>query len=101
MPDLPPTALPRFPNLPQVLDYPVATGLTIEVVCVVVLLLVSKRFDPTGGQLTIALIIVVGMTAMAIYALLFSIPQDEETATIIGGMVAAFGAIVALWAAKR
>lgn len=91
------TALPRFPDLPKLLNYPVTVGLAIEVVCIVVLLLASRRFDPTQGQLTIALLIVVAMIGLSIYSVLFSIPQDEETATIIGGLVAAFGAVVAFW----
>lgn len=87
----------RFSPLPKVLDYPIMTGLTVEVVSVVILLLVAKRFDPSHGSLTVSLLIIVAFIALAVYASIFTIPADEETATIIGGLVAAFGAVVAFW----
>lgn len=97
----PASATARFPDLPKVLDYPVTIGLTVEVIAVVVLLLIAKRYDPSGGSFTIALLIVTAMIGLTIYAALFTVPQDEETATVIGGLVAAFGAVVAFWLRGR
>lgn len=97
----PASATARFPDLPKVLDFPVITGLTVEVVCVVILILVAKRFDPSGGSFTIALLVVTAMIGLTIYAALFTVPQDEETATVIGGLVAAFGAVIAFWLRGR
>lgn len=94
-------SLPRFPPLPKILDYPVTTGIIIVVFAAVLLLFASKRFDRSEGPFTIALLVVLSFIGMSVYSMLFTVPQDEETATIIGGMVAAFGAVVAFWLKNR
>lgn len=99
-----PTSTPsveRYPPIPKILDYPVSTGIAVVVVCAIILLVASKRFDRSEGPFTIALIVVLSFVGMSVYSMLFTVPQDEETATIIGGMVAAFGAVVAFWLKSR
>lgn len=98
----PSSAASRFPsNLPKVLDYPVVTGVAVDVVLVTIMLVVSRRFDPTGGPLTIALLVVVAFVGLVVCVSVFTIPADEETATIIGGLATAFGAVVAYWLRGR
>lgn len=89
--------VPRYAPIPKTLDYPVLTGVVIDVVFVVILLVVAKRFDPSGGALTIALIVVIAFIGLVVTVTVFTIPADEETATVIGGLATAFGAVVAYW----
>lgn len=86
------------PNpLPRLIDYPASIGLVIAVVMTTVLLVVTSRFDPTGGSLTISLLVVLGFLGLVIFCALFTVPTDEITSGAIGGLVAAFGAVVAFW----
>ena len=89
--------LARFPPTPKILDYPVLVGVTLDVLAVVVILVVAKRFDPSGGALTIALLVVIAFIGLVVCVSVFTIPTDEETATVIGGLATAFGAVVAFW----
>lgn len=98
----PSTGFPRFPaNLPKVLDYPVVTGVAVDVLLVMMMLVVARRFDPSGGSLTIALFVVTAFIGLVVCVSVFTIPADEETATVIGGLATAFGAVVAYWLRGR
>jgi hypothetical protein len=86
------------PNpLPKLLDFPASIGLAIVVGLTTILLFVASRFDPTGGSLTISLLVVLGFLGLVVFCALFTIPSDEITSGAIGGLVAAFGAVVAFW----
>lgn len=93
LPDLVVTPNP----LPKLMDYPASIGLAIAVVLTTMLLVIASRFDPTGGSLTISLLVVLGFLGLVIFCALFTIPTDEITSGAIGGLVAAFGAVVAFW----
>lgn len=94
-------SLIRFPPVNKVLDYPVATGIFLDALFVSVLLIVAYRFDRTGGALTIALMVVIAFIGTAVAVVVWTIPPDEETATVIGGLATAFGAVVAYWLRGR
>jgi uncharacterized BrkB/YihY/UPF0761 family membrane protein len=90
----------QFPPVPKIFDYPGATTIAFGILFTSILLLVAGRFDPTGGILTISLLIVLAFIAVVTFTLFFTIPNDEITSAVIGGLVAAFGAIVAYWLGK-
>lgn len=97
MPDIT-SPLGQYPYpLPKLGDFPVIVSVCAEVVAVTLILIVARRFDPSGGPFTLALMVVFAFVGLLVYATIFNIPQDEETATIIGAMAAAFGAVVAFW----
>lgn len=85
------------PPSPKIFDYPAATGIGIGIVFVTVLLIVSSKFDPTKGPLTISLLIIMAFIAACIFSLFYTIPTDEITSALLGGLVAAFGAVIAHW----
>jgi hypothetical protein len=96
-------AAPDFvnpPPSPKLFDYPASVGLAIAVVLTTVLLVVASRFDPSGGTLTISLLVVLGFLGLVIFCALFTVPSDEITSGAIGGLVAAFGAVVAFWLSR-
>lgn len=93
--------LPRFPPPQKVTDYPLITGIVVDIVAVVILLIIIKRFDASGGPLTIALVIVVAFLGLTIFVVTFTIPPSDETATVIGGLATAFGAVVAFWLRRK
>ena len=88
------------PPSPKLLDYPASIGIALEIVFVTFLLFVASKFDPTGGVLTISLLIVLAFIAVVIFCAFFTVPTDEITASVIGGLTAAFGAVVAFWLNK-
>jgi hypothetical protein len=88
------------PPIPKIMDYPASVGLIIAVVLVTMLLVVTSRFDPTGGTLTISLLVVLGFMSLVTFCAFFTIPTDEITSGAIGGLVAAFGAVVAFWLSR-
>jgi hypothetical protein len=88
------------PPSPKLLDYPASIGIALEIVFVTFLLFVASKFDPTGGVLTISLLIVLAFIAVVIFCAFFTVPTDEITASVIGGLGTAFGAVVAYWLSK-
>lgn len=90
----PPPPVALFP-------YPAVTAVSIVALVAAGLLVVVKRFDPTQGALTISLLIVLGMLGATAYCLIFSIPADDLTPGIVGGLTAGFGAVVAYWLGQR
>ena len=95
-----PGALVIPPPSPKLLDYPASIGIALEIVFVTFLLFAAGKFDPTGGVLTISLLIVLAFIAVVIFCAFFTVPTDEITASVIGGLTAAFGAVVAFWLNK-
>ncbi len=85
------------PPTPKIFDYPGATGAAFMVVFVTLLLFVSGKFDATQGVLTISLLVTLAFIGAVVFCLFFTIPRDETTAAVVGGLTAAFGAVVAHW----
>jgi uncharacterized BrkB/YihY/UPF0761 family membrane protein len=79
------------------LDYPDTVGIAFAIVFTIILVVVASRFDPTMGVLTISLLIVLAFVGTVVFCLFFTVPNDEITSGVIGGLTAAFGAIVAHW----
>ena len=85
------------PQVVSFVSYPIAVGVCIAVALTTTLLFVAGRFDPTGGPLTISILIVLGMLGATAYCLIFTIPVDDITPGVVGGLTAGFGAVVAYW----
>ena len=90
----------------EVVNAPIVTGvgnfpatiiLTSIVLLTTVLIVVSGKFDPTHGPLTISILITLGMLGAIAYCLIFTIPNDDITPGVVGGLTAGFGAVVAYW----
>jgi hypothetical protein len=88
------------PPIPKVGDYPVALTIAGDVVATTILLIVAARFDRTNGVLTISLLVLMAFIAIVVFSVFFTIPTDEVTSAVIGGLVAAFGGIVGYWLGK-
>jgi hypothetical protein len=91
----------QLPPVPKIMDYPASIGLIIAVVVVACLLVVTSRFDASGGTLTVSLLVVLGFMSLVTFCAFFTIPTDEITSGAIGGLVAAFGAVVAFWLSRN
>jgi predicted membrane metal-binding protein len=89
------------PPIPKLLDYPASIGLALAVVFTTILLFVAGKFDATGGTLTISLLVVIGFLSLVTFCAFFTVPSDEITSGAIGGLVAAFGAVVAHWLGRN
>ena len=85
------------PPVPRILDYPASVGLALAVVLTTVLLFAAGKFDPTGGVLTISLVVVLSFMGVVTFCLFFTIPSDEITAGVVGGLTAGFGAVISHW----
>jgi hypothetical protein len=83
---------------PKILDYPGLSSAIGVVIGVAMLLVIIKNFDPTGGTLAVSLMVILAFIAVVAFSLLYNIPADDElTPGVVGGLVAAFGAVVAYW----
>jgi hypothetical protein len=80
-----------------IFNYPAAVGVGLTVVFTAAILMIAGKFDRTGGPLTISIMIVLGMLGATAYCLVFTIPQDDITPGVVGGLTAGFGAVVAYW----
>lgn len=85
------------PPTPKIFDYPASVGVALGIAFTAILLVVSSKFDPTGGTLTISLLVVLTFIGVVTFCLFFTIPNDEITSGAVGGLVAAFGAVIAYW----
>jgi FtsH-binding integral membrane protein len=85
------------PPLPKILDYPALMTVIVAAALTTAMLFVSGKFDPTGGPLTISLMIVIAFLGMVAFTLFFTVPTDEITSAVAGALVLAFGAIIAYW----
>jgi hypothetical protein len=81
----------------EMASYPILVGVAAGVLLTVVLLGVAGRLDPTQGVLTISILITLGMLGACAYCLLYTIPNDDITPGVVGGLTAGFGAVVAHW----
>jgi hypothetical protein len=87
---VPPPQVNLFP-------YPVAMSTGGAILATLALLVISSKFDPSHGALTISLIIVLTFCGTVTFCLFFTVPSDTTTSAIIGGLVAALGATVSYW----
>lgn len=92
-----PTEVVNPPPAALVFSYPAAVAVVTVVAFTTVLLVVSGRFDPTQGILTISLMITLGMLGAVAYTLVFTVPVDDITPSVVGGLTAGFGAVLAYW----
>ena len=88
------------PPTPKLMDYPASIGLVLAVVMTSVLLVVAGKFDPTGGTLTISLLVILAFLGLVTFCAFFTIPTDEITSGAIGGLVAGFGAVISYWLSR-
>jgi hypothetical protein len=96
-----PSTLVLPPPTPKLFDYPGAVTIVFVVVFSTAMVFVASRMDPTGGVLTISLMIVLAFIGMTVFVLFFTVPTDEITSAVIGGLVLAFGAIIAHWLGRK
>lgn len=92
-----PSEVVNPPPAAFVSTYPAATAVVAIVVTTAILLVVSGRFDPTQGVLTLSLMITLGMMGAVAYTLVFTVPIDDITPSVVGGLTAGFGAVLAYW----
>jgi hypothetical protein len=92
-----PADVVNAPIVTGVGNFPATVILTSTVVMTAILLVVSARFDPTRGPLTVSILITLGMLGAIAYCLIFTIPNDDITPGVVGGLTAGFGAVVAYW----
>ncbi len=108
----PPTIIPSAgPQLPggvivpppktNIIDFPAAAAIGITTVAAVALLVVTSRFDKTGGALTISLLIVLAVIGVLAFSVTVTVPRDETTAAVIGALTAAFGGVITYWLKNR
>lgn len=85
------------PPTPRIFDYPATIGIACGVLFTSILLVASAKFDPTHGVLTISLVVVLSFMGVVTFCLFFTIPSDEVTAGVVGGLTAGFGAVISHW----
>lgn len=92
---VPPDVNPPPPT--AVLPYPAAATIVVTALVTGLILFLAGKLDRTGGPLTISVMIVLGMLGTTAYCLVFTIPPDDITPSVVGGLTAGFGAVVVYW----
>lgn len=90
----------EFVNPPLVTgtgNFPATIIVGATAIFTALLIVVSAKFDATQGVLTISILITLGMLGAIAYCLIFTIPQDDITPGVVGGLTAGFGAVLAYW----
>ena len=67
-----------LPDTPQLTDYPAAVGVALGVLFTAILLVVSGRFDPTSGVLTLSILVVLSFIGIVMVSLLFRDPRRRD-----------------------
>jgi uncharacterized BrkB/YihY/UPF0761 family membrane protein len=96
-----PSDIVNLPPTPKILDYPALMAVAFGVLFTSIMLLVVGRFDPTGGALAISLLVTLAFIGVVAICLFYTIPNDEITSGAVGGLIAAFGAVVAHWLGRN
>jgi uncharacterized BrkB/YihY/UPF0761 family membrane protein len=94
---LSPSDVVVLPPVPKLVDYPGSVAIALGVVFTTILVFVASRFDPTAGTLTLSILVVLAFIGTVVFCLFFTVPNDEITSAVLGGLVASFGAVVAHW----
>ena len=89
------------PPSPKVVDFPGLSGVGAMICFVAVLLVSTKHFDPSGGEYTIALIVVLTFVGTVVFCLFFSVPHDDVTASVLGALSSAFGGVIGLYIGRK
>jgi hypothetical protein len=84
-----------------ILPYPAAVTIILTAVVTGVILFLAGKFDRTEGPLTISIMIVLGMLGTTAYCLVFTIPPDDITPSVVGALSAGFGAVVVYWLGRK
>lgn len=92
-----PSEVVNPPPAVTILSYPAAIAVVAVAAATTIMLIVSGRFDPTEGVLTLSLMITLGMLGAVAYTLVFTVPVDDITPSVVGGLTAGFGAVLAYW----
>ena len=90
----------EFVNPPLVTgvgNFPATIILASTVLFASILVIIAGKFDPTQGVLTLSILITLGMLCSIAYCLIFTIPADDITPGVVGGLTAGFWAVVAYW----
>lgn len=95
-----PSELVVPPPTPKMLDYPALTIVFFGVIFTSILVVIVGKYDPSGGTLTISILVVLAFVGTVVFCLFFTVPNDEVTAGVIGGLIAAFGAIMSYWLSR-
>jgi uncharacterized BrkB/YihY/UPF0761 family membrane protein len=85
------------PPIPKIIPYPGAIGVAFIILFTAILLIISGRFDPTGGVLTLSILVSLAFIGVVVFCLFFTVPNDEITSGVLGGLIASFGAVIAHW----
>ena len=88
---------PRF----QYVDFPASIAVLIAVIGTFALVLLSGRFDRSGGALTVSLLVILAFVGVLAYSVTVTVPRDETTAAVIGALTAGFGGVITYWLKNR
>jgi hypothetical protein len=92
-----PADVVNAPIVTGVGNFPATIIVGSAVILTSLLVVVASRFDPTQGVLTLSILITIGMLGAIAYCLIFTIPADDITPSVVGGLTAGFGAVLAYW----
>lgn len=91
-------ALTETPSVTQFSWQAAAFVAAVSVALVTTLLLaVYKKFDRTGGLLTLSVLIVQGFITASFASMIYNVPQNPVTEILIGALATSLGAVVAYW----
>ena len=88
---------PKF----QFVDYPASVAIGFTTLGAIILLVITSRFDPSKGALTISFLVVLAVIGVLAYSVTVTVPRDETTAAVIGALMAAFGGVITFWLKAR
>ena len=92
-----PSEVVNPPSTVSLFNYPILGAVVVSAILTAFMLFIAAKFDTTQGVLTISIMIVLGMLGATAYCLIYTIPVDDITPSVVGGLTAGFGAVLAYW----
>lgn len=80
---------------------PATLGTVAALTMAVLVLIAARRFDTTGGLLTLSIMIVAAFISVTFTALLYDIKQTPLSEILVGAMATSIGAVIAFWMSRR
>ena len=79
------------------LPYPATVTAVIVAIITIAVVAAARYCDPTRGQLTISVMLVLAFVATTFASILYAVPQIPSTEILVGALATAVGAVVAYW----
>ena len=80
---------------------PASLGTAFAALLTMLIIVVAKHFDQTGGFLTLSVMLVMAFISTTFISMIYNVPQIPTTEILVGALSTSVGAVVAFWVSRK